>query len=86
MQHAASQKCFPLILWLCISFLDLLFFIVKFLYFQVFPNFRIITLNWLFTTVPNFRFCCPTKSFRNAACWLENAERPKVYNSRPTPK
>jgi len=37
-------------------FIDLLFFIVKFIYFDVFDNFHIFTLKWLFTTVPNFRF------------------------------
>ena len=37
---------FPLFLWLYVWSLDLLFFIVKFLYFQVFHNFHIFTLNW----------------------------------------
>ena len=36
---------FLLILWPYVEFLDLLFFIVKFLYFQVFHNFHIFTLN-----------------------------------------
>jgi len=40
-----DQQCFPLILWLYIQFLHLLFFIVKFSYFQVFNNFYIFTLN-----------------------------------------
>ena len=39
-------SAFPLCLWLYVQFLDLLFFIVKFLYFQVFHNFHIFTLNW----------------------------------------
>ena len=37
---------FPLILWLYVWFLDWLFFLVKFIYFQVFHNFHIFTLNW----------------------------------------
>ena len=39
-------SAFPLILWLYVEFLDLLFFIVNFLYFQVFHKFHIFTLNW----------------------------------------
>jgi len=34
----------------------MLFFIVKFFYFEVFDNIHVFTLNWFFTTVPNFRF------------------------------
>jgi len=39
-------SAFLLILWLYVQFLDLVFFIVKFLYFHVFHNFHIFTLNW----------------------------------------
>ena len=44
----AVKRCsnFPLILWLYVQFLDLLFFIVNFLYFHIFHNFHIFTLNW----------------------------------------
>jgi len=44
-------------------FLDLLFFIVKFVYFDVDDNFHVFTLNWFFTTVPNFYFSSLTWRF-----------------------
>jgi len=44
-------SAFLLILWLYTYFPDLLFFIVMFFYFEVFDNFHVFTINWLFITI-----------------------------------
>jgi len=38
-------------------------FYCQLFYVEVFDNFHLFTLNWFFTTVPNFRFCSLTYRF-----------------------
>ena len=59
-----------------IYFLDLLFFIVKFFYFDVFDNYHVFTLNREFNTCSEFPFSLPHLEVRNTVGRLENVERP----------
>ena len=75
-------SAFPLILWLYVWFLDLLFFIVKFSYFQVFHTLHIFTSNWYSQLFQISVFANTLRVFTTPNVGQKTLKGRKVYSCR----